>query len=420
MLFFQLCSSAASDMPAGAACLRLFCLQNPVRVLIFPVIYDIFDIQFIIRQVHMKKIIAFLLIFSLLLCIASCSDGAATESGSTTEETEEITVTDEITTEAEATEAPATDTETNNEETVSMQLIPDTGFKNGIDLITQKDHKNNDRFTVFKTHSFYGENSPGGAVWRLAQWDSGTDLSLCLTDSDDGSITDGKYRKFAYDPDQDMMTFHLDTSLYYNGSPAVRGDYWPHLLIEQADFSYKELDKSTREFYRCKSKNMILSMDIKLGEYKETPVDGDWVRAAQFLLYFYVKGINSNDFCWFGIQLFDNRWEKNDHYIGYDGGKADASGAMIYSVGSKYVYTDGSLWKDGKPQPDGDWVHIEIDLKPYIDDMLRRGLDDGYFKVKSVDKLCINGMNMGWETIGTFDHTMYVKNLSLVSYPDGM
>jgi hypothetical protein len=28
-------------------------------------------------------------------------------------------------------------------------------------------------------------------------------------------------------------------------------------------------------------------------------------------------------------------------------------------------------------------------------------------------------MNMGWETIGTFDHTMYVKNLTLTSYPEG-
>ena len=132
------------------------------------------------------------------------------------------------------------------------------------------------------------------------------------------------------------------------------------------------------------------------------------------------KGINTNDFCWFGIQLFDNRWDKNDHYIGYDGAKADASGAMIYSIGSKYVYPGESLWKNGAPAPNGDWVHIELDISPYLQDMLEHGQADGYFKANTLNGLCLNGMNMGWETIGTFDHTMYVKNFALTSYPDGI
>ncbi len=97
-------------------------------------------------------------------------------------------------------------------------------------------------------------------------------------------------------------------------------------------------------------------------------------------------------------------------------GKADASGAMIYLIGSKYAYPGKSLWSNGAPEPNGEWRHIEIDLRPYLDDMLRHGLGDGYVKAGSLDGLCLNGMNMGWETIGTFSHTMYVKNMSLTSY----
>lgn len=361
----------------------------------------------------MKKILSVIILLPLLL--ASCAENVPV----TTDEVTETEITSEVT-ETETKTETETETETEDIKTEEncMQLIPDLEFKTGMRLITQKDHNNNDSFRVFKTVGFYGDKvKEQTARWGLAQWDSGTDLSKCLTESETGTVTDGKYRTFSYDPDQNMMTFYLDTSAYYNGRPAVQGDYWPHLLIEQEDFRYKELDKPTREYYRCKCKSMILSMDIRLGDYTETAVDGDWVRAAQFLLYFYVKGINSNDFCWFGIQFFDNRWDKGDHYIGYDGGKADASGAMIYLIGSKYVYPGESLWKDGSPQPNGDWRHIEIDLRPYLDDMLQKGLEDGYFKVKSIDKLCINGMNMGWETIGTFSHTMYVKNLSLISYP---
>lgn len=358
----------------------------------------------------MKKLTACILITAALLlcaCTGKPGDTTADETPGTTAETQ----TEEVDT-AEETEI--------KKEVKSMQIIPDVEFRTGMKLITQKDHKNGDSFKSFGKHGFYGEKVKASeARWRLAQWDSGPDLSECIIESDDKTITDGKWRTFSYDPAEKTMTFRLDTSAYYQGNPAVYGDYWPHLLIEQDDFRYHDLVPEEREFYKCKNKAIVLSMDIKLGDYSETPIDGDWVRAAQFLLYFYVKGINSNDFCWFGIQLFDNRWDKTDHYVGYDGGKADASGAMIYSIGSKYVYPGKSLWENGRPKPNGDWVHIELDIRPYLDDMLQRGIDGGYFKAKIINKFCISGMNMGWETIGTFDHTMYVKNFSLTSYPDG-
>ena len=133
-------------------------------------------------------------------------------------------------------------------------------------------------------------------------------------------------------------------------------------------------------------------------------------------MYFYAKNAETNDFCWFGLQLFDNRWELNDNYCAYDGGKADASGAMIFSIGTKYIYTEKTLYKDGKPNAGGDYVHVSIDIKPFLEQMFEAGKKDGYFKVKKLEDLVLNGMNLGWETIGTFDHTMSVRNLSLKSY----
>ena len=301
-----------------------------------------------------------------------------------------------------------------------MQIIPDTDMETGLKLITQKDHGNGDRFSVFEVRGLYGEEvKQSKARWRLAQWDSGPDLSTCLAASSPDTVTDGEYRTFAFDTENKVMTFALDTSAYYKGEPAKQGDYWPHLLIVQEDFGYSGLDYKTKSYYSCSSKNLIFSMDIRLGYYEKTPVDGDYVRAAQFLLFFYVKGIKTDDFCWFGLQLFDSRREKSDTYVGIDTAKADASGSMIYSIGSWDLYPTDSLWKNGAIAPNGEWVHIEIDLRPFLDDMLQRGRAVGYFKATSLDMLCINGMNMGWETIGTFDHTMYVKNLSLVSYPEG-
>lgn len=63
-------------------------------------------------------------------------------------------------------------------------------------------------------------------------------------------------------------------------------------------------------------------------------------------------------------------------------------------------------------------AETQIDIRPYLDDMLSHGLADGYFDAQTLSELCINGMNLGWETIGTFDHTMEMRNLRLDSYID--
>lgn len=332
----------------------------------------------------------------------------------TDEETEETTVAD---TAAEPEETTAEETEENTtEEGNSMQIIPDLDFRSGMQLLSQKDHGKGDAFSVLDLHDFYG-GSVTNPVWRLAQWDSGPCMIENRVESAPTTVTDGEGRSFSFDPETNIMTFELDTSLYYKGKPAVAGDYWPHLLIEQDNFS-KSLTAEQALYQRCDADRLVLSMDIRLTEFNETPIDGDWVRAAQFLMYFYVRGTETNDFCWFGIQLFDNRTDRTSHYIGYDGGKADASGAMIYSIGSRFVYQNSgrTLYEKRKPDTSGEWVHVEVDLRPYLDEMLEHGLKDGYFKADSLSELYINGMNVGWETIATFDHTMQIKNLQLVSY----
>lgn len=299
-----------------------------------------------------------------------------------------------------------------------MQLIPDITFANGISIISQKDHDNGDAISTLGTRNLYNGAEAENPSWLLVQWDSGPCLYENMIPSASNVITDGMGRTFAYDPESATMTFELDTSLYYQGKPAVTGDWWPHLLIEQSDFGYANLSEEEQAYYRCDADSMVVSFDIRLTDYSITENPDDWVEAAQFLLYFYVKGVETNDFCWFGLRLFDNRWERSDNYVGYDGGKADASGAMIYSIGSKNFFKKkgSTLWNNGAPDPDGDFIHVEIDIKPYLEEMLALGLADGYFKTDTLSGLCINGMNMGWETIGTFDHTMEVRNLQLVSY----
>ena len=372
----------------------------------------------------MKRTKAALLILALAMCLptlAACTADAPDETPtdtvgsiheSTAPSTPESTAPD--TTQPEQTTAA-------QEEKGVMQIIPDLTFQDGIDLISQKDHANGDAFSVLDSHSFYGGETDM-PVWRLAQWDSGPCFVENRIPSDPTIITDGMGRSFGYDPEQNVMTIELDTALYYHGKPAVQGDYWPHLLVEQANFTQSLASSKDKKYLSCDVDRLVLSMDIRLMEFTETPIEGDWVRAAQFLMYFYVKGTDTHDFCWFGVQLFDNRADRTNNYIGYDGGKADSSGAMIYSIGSKYVYKNSgrTLYQNKVPDTSGKWVHVEIDLKPYLEDMLEKGLEDGYFTVDSLDELYISGMNLGWETIGTFYHTMEVRELQLISYIEDM
>lgn len=296
----------------------------------------------------------------------------------------------------------------------SMKLIPDAMFNTGFIVKSQKDHENNDK--VVDLGVFPYDKDKGAARWSIAQWDSGP----CIwknrkTTEPDNVLTNGTDKKVEVRNGQ--VSLYLDSSGYYKGKPAVFGDYWPHLLIEQGNFSYSKLSDEEKLFYHADSEAMILEFDIRLTEYEITEVPGDWVRAAQLLMYFYVRS-DKGDFLWFGLQLFDNRSDKTEHYTGYDGGKADASGAMIYSIGSKYVYKNSkrTLWKNNSPYPSDEWIHVEIDILPYLEDAFKKGKEDGYFKAEGTGELYIDGMNYGFETIGTFKHRADIRNLSLTSY----
>jgi hypothetical protein len=145
-------------------------------------------------------------------------------------------------------------------------------------------------------------------------------------------------------------------------------------------------------------------------------VDIDGVNAAQFLSYYYVKSKTGDDFVWFGVPLFDNRGETGLYWA------LDTAGSnrMIYSIPSAETYKNSphSLVKaPNEPYTGQEWLHVKVDLKPHLEALLALGLREGIFRyAKTVDDLYISGVNIGWETIGSFDIEMEIKNFSLLSY----
>lgn len=296
----------------------------------------------------------------------------------------------------------------------SLQLISDNNFTQGFTVRSQKDHSNNDSITDLGDFN-YGDSSKN-PVWILAQWDSGPCLWNDRVSSDAYTIKDQGSKAVTYNPVDESISLYLDTSYYYQGNPSTAGGYWPHLLIEQPNFGSAITAPETKAFYQCDSDKMILSFRVAMPQYKQTVNPQDWTEAAQLLMYFYVSS-DAGDFVWFGIQIFDSRYEKGSGYLGYDGGKPDASNAMIYGISSNDVFGGNSrLWKNGKPYASDDWIYAEIDLKPYLEDLFIKGKAQGYFKVDSLEDLSIKGMNAGWEVIGTFQTEAKFKDICLTSY----
>lgn len=293
-----------------------------------------------------------------------------------------------------------------------LQLIPDADFARGFTVVSQKDHANGEAYSPLGQF-VWSEDTP---LWKVAQWDSGPCLWQNRVASDARTLTDGHHRRVSFNEADRSLEMLLDSSLYYQGKGAVAGDYWPHLLIEQYDFGYDTARAQDRMFYRCDS-DLHLSFEVRFPAYSHTPCPDDWVAAAQCLMYLYVKGKETGDFVWFGQALFDNRTPVTQLYTAYDGGKPDASSALIYLIGSCDTFRNSprDFYRDGHPDPSSAWIPVEIDLGPHLRHMFECGKSDGYLRAQSLSELVIDGMNFGWEIIGTFRAQVDIRNLRLVS-----
>lgn len=299
-----------------------------------------------------------------------------------------------------------------------MNLIPDSNFENGFTVISQKDHSNGDAIRPLGNLTYRESSAPS---WKIAQWDSGPCLWENRAPSDLHTITDGVSKWVSYNPEEKSLLLRLNTEPFYRGRAAVRGDYWPHLLIEE-DFTYDEATPEQKLYYSGAVDSMKMSFDLRMPLYSASSHPDNWVEAAQLYTYLtvYNKKGPSGRFVWFGMQLFDSRFARNSTGWHIDGGKADASGQMIYLIGLSEVYPKGapSLWgKDGKaPTPSDEWLHISLDLIPHMRNMLAIAIKNEYFPADTqMEDLYVNYINYGWESIATFDSSVEIKNLSLES-----
>ncbi|MBE8721979.1 hypothetical protein [Sphingobacterium pedocola] len=236
-------------------------------------------------------------------------------------------------------------------------------------------------------------------LWELAEWGSKYQLSESSKEvGSDGTIAyadAGKLISFKRQGNESVnVRMDLTTSNEYD-APRASGEDWPHLLLQQS-FPDKPYIKDIEQ--------LIFNFAGKLtkSENKMNGAEFDKnLHAAQFQLFLTIQNLNTSsagygDYLWFGIPLYDVRYEHIPLYASQDIGKDDATGKFIYSIG-----TDDFM--KGKSFHQGQQITIEKDLYPFIIKAVTYAKERGYLKDSFDHDLRISGMNIGWEVPGTFD-----------------
>ncbi|MEF2247319.1 hypothetical protein [Paenibacillus sp. IITD108] len=250
---------------------------------------------------------------------------------------------------------------------------------------------------------------PANPVWHLAQWSSRYDISLAKGEADEAKesykyANEGKVVAKEYVDGEALLTLKVIGEMEYKDGTRKNGEAWPHLLIEQVMGDPQNVDSFSE---------LMLNLDVRINDF-EYLMTSDFdanLHAAQTTAYFGISNQNKesegySDFFWFGIPIFDSRFEYPPGGVIKDAGQPGASGALIYTPPGKEFLTKNML--------DGEWETIHVDLIPYIQRAVEEGKQKGYLPKTSFEDLKITSFNLGWELPGTYNASLQIKNLELI------
>lgn len=246
--------------------------------------------------------------------------------------------------------------------------------------------------------------------WVFAQWgcENNIEPSALATKSDDGF--------WQYETDTLQFDVNTETSALRMGlnagneyeSPRVDGQEWPHALIEQGNLAANTPFLSEMD-------SLVMTLDFTL-EKSENLMGSDYnsgLHAAQFQWYLVAQNMNPDspdygDMIWFGLQMYDSRYEWTSSSIAVDGGKDDASGQAIYIVGAT-LYLPEAVEVGVKNG-------FSYDILSQLQIALRRAQQfDGVevFQNTTFSDLKITSTNLGFELPGTFDVAVSIDKIGI-------
>lgn len=289
----------------------------------------------------------------------------------------------------------------------SFEILRDTKFETGFDLMTPD--TNNGR-TLSKVIDYNGKAKKveGKRPWQMAQWWTPFDFKDALYSFDKSKhIYQNQSRRLEVNTTSGELTMELNSKeeYFHKLGHSRKGDEnWSHFLIEQDIENAPRLIDLDHVFVNLEfSINQSLDLDV-----------GQAVPCAQITWYFTIADVKNgdssyqsgnNDYFWFGLPLFDSRFDFVEPYKHVDSGFVGATNKLIYSTGSKILLNE-------KIQL-GKIYTVSLDILPLIKQAYLYGYSNGAMAKSKWADLVLNYMNLGWELPGSFLASTTIKNISI-------
>jgi len=280
----------------------------------------------------------------------------------------------------------------------------------------------------------YGLDIKDKPDWRICQWASRfpfhdlnnllDDYNYRFFDRGNGRYTyDNKSKTVSVDTESGQLDLTLRASTCYK-KPREEGQEWPHLLVER-DFG--EFEKPCPLTHVSSADRLIVNMDIKVNDYVDYMGDtANWdLHAIIFIFYMQIANFNPktgkfDDMIWYGLPIWDNRWAFTPLQSFPDSGtKESATDKWIYNTATEVFFSkQNNLYTADGKKIIGEWKNLNVNVLPYIKKALEEAQKNGYMQGSSYENLYVTGMYFGFESCGTYDASISLKDFDIVKETD--
>ena len=383
----------------------------------------------------MKKSFGILLLS--ILALSACGTPVEEPSSSAEETSEESSLTTESeeestpsSSESTSEEESSSEEETSSEENVNLKekyklrredsLLSDSSFKNGFGLFSPETTTAHveDRLIDYNGEAetdFYNPEADHSYYWTMCQWWTPYNfVNATYSKNGDTHVYENESRRLEVNPNEGSLHMELNADMEYEekfGGPRDPAASWSHFLIQQNFPS--ELVKSPSTF-----EDLYVEMDVTIEEStylgEGQPLGAE---CAQLLFYFCLfnrvpadsnpeeVGVNGTGM-WFGVPIYDSRYDYVDRYIGGDTGFVGSTNRMIYSIPSQSYMGRG-------PVEMNHTYKIRIDVLDLLKEAFIYGVKNDYLPNCLWNNLYLTYMNFGWELPGQYKVSSTLSNLDI-------
>lgn len=383
----------------------------------------------------MKKSFGILLLS--ILALSACGTPVEEPSSSAEETSEESSMTTESeeestpsSSESTSEEESSSEEETSSEENVNLKekyklrredsLLSDSSFKNGFGLFSPETTTAHveDRLIDYNGEAetdFYNPEADHSYYWTMCQWWTPYNfVNATYSKNGETHIYENESRRLEVNPGEGSLHMELNADMEYEekfGGPRDPAASWSHFLIQQNFPS--ELVKSPSTF-----EDLYVEMDVTIEEStylgEGQPLGAE---CAQLLFYFCLfnrvpadsnpeeVGVNGTGM-WFGVPIYDSRYDYVDRYIGGDTGFVGSTNRMIYSIPSQSYMGRG-------PVEMNHTYKIRIDVLDLLKEAFIYGVKNDYLPNCLWNNLYLTYMNFGWELPGQYKVSSTLSNLDI-------